>query len=233
MRRFVKRALAAVVGLLVVFTVVVGFAHTRAGRLLAFVAFGKAKGGACPLGYDVAQTPEQKESARRAFAASHGGEARAAARPALGFELDRTTRADARAWASAHGITCKEARTGPDLDCAAVPDDALAAAFRGAPVVSVWLTFGARDTLTTVVVVRRSPDAAAISATFAAITAAVSSQAGPARMTDGDPSVERLSAGLLRQASAEYRFRDYYALARATNMGNGFALTEEYRSLPD
>ena len=122
MRRFVKRALAAVVGLLVVFTVVVGFAHTRAGRpLLAFMAFGKAKGGACPLGYDVAQTPAQKESSRRAFAASHGAAERAAARPALGFDLDRTTRADVRAWASAHGIACKEGRTGPDLDCAGRP----------------------------------------------------------------------------------------------------------------
>ena len=45
--------------------------------------------------------------------------------------------------------------------------------------------------------------------------------------------VYRISGGSLKQASAEYRFRDYYALARATNMGQGFALTEEYRSLPE
>ena len=43
MRRFVKRALAAVVGLAVVFTVVVGFAHTRAGRPLSKQGAGTAR----------------------------------------------------------------------------------------------------------------------------------------------------------------------------------------------
>ena len=48
---------------------------------------------------------------------------------------------------------------------------------------------------------------------------------------DSDPRV--LTQGALRQASAEFRFRDYYALARATNLGQSFVLTEEYRALPD
>jgi hypothetical protein len=80
---------------------------------------------------------------------------------------------------------------------------ALPPPYRGAPVLSLWLSFGAEDTLTSVVVVRRSPHAATISATCEAITAALAGQAGP--------SAELLAARLLRQASAEYRFRDYYA----------------------
>ena len=49
----------------------------------------------------------------------------------------------------------------------------------------------------------------------------------------GDSAPSSLAAGLLRQASAEFRFSDYYAIARVTNMGDGFMLTEEYRSLVD
>ena len=40
-----------------------------------------------------------------------------------------------------------------------------------------------------------------------------------------------ITSGLLRQASAEYRFRDYYAIARATNLGDEYVLTEEYHAL--
>jgi hypothetical protein len=233
MPRYLKRALAAMVGLAVAFTALVGFAHTRRGRpLLALLSGSKARGG-CPLGYDAARTPAQKEAARRVFAVSHAGEDRAAARPALGFELDRTTRADVGTWARVHGVACKVPRSGPDLDCADVPDAALPAPYRGAPIVSLWLSFGAGDTLDSLVVVRRSPDAATISATFEAVTSTVATEAGQARVVDGDPSAERLAAGLLHQASAEYRFRNYYAVARATNMGDAFALTEEYRSLAD
>jgi hypothetical protein len=233
-KRLGARVLAGVMGLAVAFTAVVGFAHTRAGRpLLARMASGKAKGGACPFGYDAAQTPEQKEAKRRAFAAAHAGEGLAASRPALGFELGRSTRGEVSAWTRAHGVACKVPRSGPDLDCADVPDGALPVPWRGAPVASMWIGFGPGDTLASVVVVRRAPGAEAISATFAAVTSAVAAQAGPARATEGDPSAARLSAGLLQQASAEYRVRDYYAVVRATNMGDGFALTEDYRSLAD
>ena len=83
------------------------------------------------------------------------------------------------------------------------------------------------------VAVRRDASAGVISAAFRAVTGDLANEAGPAATVEGDPSAARLSSGLLQQASAEYRFRDYYALARATNMGDGFVLTEEYRSLPD
>ena len=137
------------------------------------------------------------------------------------------------AWALAHGVVCKVPRSGPDLDCADVPDAALPSAYRGAPILSLWLSFGASGALASVVVVRRSPEAATISATFEAVTSTLAREAGPATVVEGNPRASRLSVGLLRQSSAEYRFRDYYAVARATNMGDGFALTEEYRALPD
>jgi hypothetical protein len=59
----------------------------------------------------------------------------------------------------------------------------------------------------------------------------VTREAGHAAASSGDPS--RLASGTLYQATAEYRFSNYFAVARATNMGpgTGYVLTEEYRSL--
>jgi hypothetical protein len=231
--RVVKRALASILGLGVAFTAVMGFAHTKPGRpLLMLIKGSRVARGACPLGYDVAATPEQKAAARRRFAATHAGAERAMSRPALGFDLDRTTRADVQAWAASHSIACRAPRSGPDLDCADVPASALPEPYRGATIASVWMTFGARDTLTSVTVVRRDRSAEAISAAFRGLASLLAREAGRG-MQSGDSSATTLGSGLLRQASAEYRFRDYYALARATNMGDGFALTEEYRSLPE
>ena len=85
----------------------------------------------------------------------------------------------------------------------------------------------------TAVVVREAPRAEAVSAAFEAIAGEIDRAAGPRTAEGGDPSPAGLAAGLLRQASAEYRFHDYYAVLRATNMGDRFALTEEYRALPD
>lgn len=230
-----KRAALGVTFAGVAFTGVMGFAHTKPGRpLLAWMGVhGAKKVASCPLGFDVAQTPEQKEGARRSFASTHHGAERASERPALGFLLDKTTKGDVSAWAIANGVRCVRPKSGPDLDCADVPSAVLPEAFRGAEVRSVWLNFGAEDRLISIIAVRRTREAGVLSATFSTVTAEIAREAGPASSTQGDASAEVLASGALRQASAEYRFRNYYALARATNMGDGFVLTEEYRSLPD
>ena len=232
--RSAKIAIGSAFALALAFVAIVGFAHTKAGRpLLALLGrHGVAKVG-CPLGYDVAATPLEREAARQRFAGAHQGVARAAARPALGFALDVTTRADVIAWAASSGVTCAKPRSGADLACTGVPDALLPEASRGVGVQSLWLDFGAKDTLISVIAVRRDASAAAISRAFGAVTGDLAKEAGPATSADGDAAALRLSSGLLQQASAEYRFRNYYALTRATNMGDGFVLTEEYRSLPD
>ena len=237
--RFLKRTLLATGVVAVVFTGVMGFAHTRAGRpLLAVIGpalgMGHAKsGGRCPFGFDVAATPEQKEAGRRQFAALHRGVTQAAAKPALGFVLDQTTRGEVLAWAKAHGVRCTSPKSGADLDCSDVPGASFPAALQGPPVASLWLNFGARDKLTAVIAMRRDKSAQAIGSEFNALEAQVNKEEGATGTVVGDPSPAGLAAGLLRQASVEYRFRDYYAIARATNMGEAFLLTEEYRSLPN
>ncbi|MGE6757184.1 hypothetical protein ACQKGO_04145 [Corallococcus interemptor] len=234
--RAVRRVLVSTVGVGVLFTAVMGFAHTPSGRpLLKWMGMSMpqaASAAGCPLGYDAKQSPEQKEAARMHFAAAHRGESPAQARPALGFDLEQTARESLLAWAREHGVKCSVPRSQGDLDCEEVPAALFPGLKRQAAIRNMWVTFGADDRLVSLVAVSRALDPAPISATFRAANATLVTLAGPPLKRDGEGSVEELAQGLLRQASAEYRFQDFYALTRVTNMGDGFVLTEEYRALP-
>jgi hypothetical protein len=237
------------------FTGVMGFAHTHAGRPLLVAMrpvmklMAGSKGG-CPFGYDKKASPEEKEAARAAFSETHRGEAPASARPALGFTLDATTPADVTAWAKAGSVECSEKGGGvthSDLECRDVPASlltgdhagggspgrAVAQGERAAGVSSLWLTFGKNGTLTSVVAVRSDRRAEVISEAFSAARDDVALEAGPPSAIDGSGTAKELASGLLVESTAEYRFTNYYALARAANTGSAYVLTEEYRSLAD
>ena len=86
------------------------------------------------------------------------------------------------------------------------------------------------------IALRREKTAEPIAANFAEVNSALTEVAGApvqgARCkVQGASTSQELKEGLLRQASAEYRFTNYYSFARASNMPDGFLLTEEYRSL--
>ena len=208
----------------------VGFAHTAAGRPL-FGALVRVAHGGCPFGYDRALSPAQRERAQLEFAINHRGERRARSRPALGFLLDRTTRSEVVATLAAHGVACVAGKGMSDLTCTDVPSQALPNAT--GPARNLWFTFGVREQLLSVVALSRASEADLISETFVATRSTLDDRAGAVTKTEGDSDPRALAQGALRQASAEFRFRDYYALTRATNLGQSFVLTEEYRSLPD
>jgi len=231
-RRAFAIPLAAALTLLVLFVGVMGFAHTAAGRPLLAVMGRMFRGGSCPLGYDKKVTPAQRQLAAARFTATHRGTLPAAARPALGFTLGQTRRAEVVATLAARGVACAQG-TSADLVCLRVPSESLPPAPPGTPPRELWFTFGARDQLLSVVALSREADPRAISDAFGAVTAWVGAQAGPATARAGEGSAAFLAAGALRQASAEFRFSNYYALARATNMGKDYLLTEEYRALID
>lgn len=191
-----------------------------------------ARGG-CPFGYDQAASPAQRERASSNFAASHRGDHPAVARPALGFTLDQTTREQVLTMMSERGVQCKPGRGMADLTCDGVPSNALDGVAPDSPTRNLWFTFGTKQQLLSVVGISKAPLPEQISAAFLATRQALSARAGEATMTQGDAAPQALAQGALRQASAEFRFTDYYALARATNLGHGFLLTEEYRSLAD
>jgi hypothetical protein len=229
-------AALAAVGVLAALTLAIGFAHTKAGRpLLSWVA--RAASGhasACPFGYGRAASPEEREAARARFAASHKGSMLSSSRPALGFVLDRTTRGDVLAWASVHRVSCTPGRGIGDLNCPDVRDELVPEAFRAVGSQELWFVFGSGERLISVTAAAHSPRPEAISAAFTSVVTTLDRQAGAPSRVEGNASAERLSSGPLYQASAEYRFGDYYAIARATNVGpGGYALTAEYRSLPN
>lgn len=232
MPRASVRAAAALGGAAALFVGVVGFAHTPAGRPL-LAALGRVAHGGCPLGYDRAATPADRERAARAFAKAHPAERRALSRPALGFVLDETTSDQVLARMSAHGVTCRTSRGMADLTCNGVPASALPGASPGPATRNLWFTFGERHQLLSVVALSRAPEAAPISDAFLTTERTLGQLAGAASVTRGSGDPDSLAAGTLARASAEFRFANYYAAAQASNLGHGFLLTEEYRSLPD
>jgi hypothetical protein len=230
MKRALVRALAIGSGVLGLSVAAVGFAHTAAGRPLLGAITRVAHGG-CPFGYDKPMSPAERERQGLHFAATHRGTARAGSRPALGFVLDHSTRSEVVAALAKHGIACVSARGFSDLTCNGVPSSALGGP--AAPARNLWLTFGTHEQLLSVVAISRDPSAAAISDTFLATEHELDHDAGAPSQTHGDPAPAALARGALQQASAEFRFADYYAVTRATNLSGGFVFTEEYRSLPD
>ncbi len=231
--KWARVALKSALALSLVLVALIGFAHTKTGRPLRPLLGLGARVGGCPLGYDQTQTPEQRELARRSFAATHAGSQSAPERPALGFDLDVTTQADVESWAKTNHVSCIPHKSGADLACEHVSSDLLPAHFNHVRVDDLWLNFGEKSQLISIVAIRRDPSAVAVSTAFEQITDEVTREAGQATASNGHASATQLSSGLLHQTSAEYRFHNYYALARATNMGDAFVLTEEYRSLPD
>lgn len=215
----VKKLAIGLVTFGVLFTGLMGFAHTRSGRPLLRL-LGRAAGRRCPLGFDQQATPAQREQARRAFASHHAGSAVARARPALGLELERSRREEVIAWGRTQQLSCEVPSSGHDLSCEG-------------PGQTLWFDFGEAGTLIAITGVRRAAQPAPISAAFEALAQALAAQTGAEPTRSGDAAPEALAAGPLHQAAAELRCRNYYALARATNMGDGFVLTEEFRALPN
>lgn len=227
-----KRALVWTLGSVVVTTTLaLGALHSDAGRAVLGGVTRMAHGG-CPFGYDKPMSGAARERASANFAASHRGPQRALAQPALGFDLGHTTRAQVLSAMQAQGVQCVPAKGLSDLTCNGVPTSALPSA-PAAPPRNLWLTFGAKEQLLAVISISRSADAEPVSSAYLATCATLDRDAGRAASTSGNPEPEQLAAGLLRQASTEFRFTNYYAGARVTNMGRGFALSEEYRALPD
>ncbi|MEO8917225.1 MAG: hypothetical protein ABI488_07355 [Polyangiaceae bacterium] len=230
MKRALARALTIGAATTTLLLGMVLFAHTSTGRPIALGLTRMAHGG-CPFGYDKAMSPAEREHARSNFAASHRGEQRAANRPALGFTLDQTTRKQVVASMTAHGVRCAQGMGISDLSCTQVPSAALPGSAPAAPPRTVWFTFGLKDQLLAVIAVSKDARPEPISEAFLSTRRSLDEHAGAVATLQGEADSKSLAKGLLREASAEFRFSNYYALERAANMGNGFVLTEEYRSL--
>lgn len=178
--------------------------------------------GACPFGQGSARVAAAPAPVRTGSAAR--------SRPALGFTLAVTTRDELLAWASEHRIACAAKRAGTQLDCADVPAALLADHGGDLAGTSTWFELDDRGVLYAIKTVRRTEDVTRVAQAFAATTAALTARAGGPSQSAGSSAPATLASGAFQQASSEYRFRDYRAVIRATNMGDGYVLTESYTS---
>ena len=203
------------------FTGVMGFAHTRAGRpILKFLGMG------CP----VQAKPEQVQAGLQRGLAGLRGDGVAPERFALGLNLDATTLSDAQAWASGHHLDCKVEKHGlSSLHCEHVPAEVLAPG--SAAVDDLQLTFSLADRLIAVDLFRGRRSSVEAAALYASARASLQARLGPPTEEQGQSSAEYLAAGTMHLAQLRYRYRDYVAQVTAANLGDhGVAEREVFQS---
>jgi len=208
-------------GALAAATLVVGILHLPAARpLLALV-------GACPVGRASAR---EIEEARAMALGTLRGHAKAPARPALGFDLERSTIDDVRAWARAHAVACDLSRESTLLVCSRVPASAV-----GSPapqrIDEVAFVFRVRDKrLVTVSTLTTGIEASGAADSFAAIASRLGSELGAPEASRVPPAPWDGT----RPAFVRYRYADYIADLSAMQLpGRGIVVREQYMSASD
>lgn len=231
-KKLLKWTLGVGLGVPLAFVGVVGFAHTKHGRFLLKYLPGM---GACPLGYDQALTGEKLDAARSAALLPFKGTTAAPARPALGFTLDETTRADVDQWSAEHGVRCS-ADTGSALvpqhstRCRDVPRAALPGAMRD--VGDLFLQFDSHDRLIALRASSAGVSADDAVAEYSSSDTALARAVGAPGTRTGVAEASYL-AEPMRQLSSRYAFSNYLAEVRATNVGSRIVYDETYQSVAD
>jgi hypothetical protein len=199
---------------------VIGFAHTKSGRWMLRYIPGM---GACPVGMDVALTPEQRDQARELAFDKVRGEGTSSGKPALGFTLGQTTRASVEGWAADRGVSCNSVRSN-ELRCQKVAGAAIDSSTDADEVLFV---FDSAQALVTVGVTRNSMAPEAAVEFVQARASSLMAVAGPPSKERGEKSSSYLSKNKLSQVASEFSFSDYRAVVSATNMGEGRIVVRE------
>ncbi len=215
----IRRVLAVLGALAGGALLAVGLLHTPLGRSWL------ARLGGCPVRNS--DSAAVQRNAQLAVAADRG-DTLATTRPALGFALERTRRADLENWARAHGLSCEATHNGSLFQCKRVP--ALALPQPGGMVGTIDdLTFAFRDdgTLWTV---------SAWSFGLSGVAAAERARAVLTTMPDApsnsygrldDLGRERPGLGF----GAKYGCQNYVINLVATNTKRGVMLQQQYSSI--
>jgi hypothetical protein len=187
------------------------------------------RAGGCPVGH--ARLAEIEPARLASLAALRGGLAAAPARPALGFELDRTTPREARAWAERARVTCAEVREGL-VRCENVPARALGLPESDGPVGELYLGFNTRARLVDVSTMRTHLAQAGI---VRDVEGKLVSEVGAPHQKSGSFDEAHLSLeGAQGLSSVRYRYRDYFADVIAMRFTtDGLVLREHYMSAND
>ena len=217
-----KKRILVAAGALTAVVAAAGVAHMPFARGLLM------RLGGCPFG---SARLADVEPARRAAIAGERGLTPAPARPALGFDLDRTTRQDARAWADREHVTCHDVREGL-VQCQDVAASALGLPEVDGPVGELSLGFDTRGRLVDVSTMRLH--VAAVDG-VRDIEGRLEAQIGTPHQRSGSFDEKHLALeGAYGLSSSRYRYRDYFAEVIAMRFASdGLVLREHYMSAND
>jgi hypothetical protein len=190
------------------------------------------KAGGCPMGAEA--SPQEIDKAHQGALAKQRGRDMAPARPAFGFALDTTTRAEVIAWAQQARVACQRDRGGI-LRCNAVPASAVGAPDVEGPMTTLSFGFNAQDRLVDVSSMRMHLTPAAGLASVTDIMANLTRQLGAPHNHLGAFDLEHLSEKSLGGLSnVAYRFHDYAVDVVAMSFDtDGLVLREHYASIAD
>jgi hypothetical protein len=205
-------------GLLVGFTAISGAMHLPVvQRAMGWVDDNGQV--ACPFGHGAAgpRAPRELDMSLSA----------AASRPALGFVARRDHPRRPRRLGQRPRRHLHACPSQPRVvTCTAVPAAALAS---GLDATAAWFEFGDHGTLASIKTTRHAATSTPVADEYRATEALVSQSAGAPAVARNE-ALATLDRGAFHQAVVEYKFRDYRATIRATNMGDSFLLTEQYAS---
>ena len=227
-----RRALLGLTGALVVAAALTAIAHTSLGRgSLRYLGDAGVGAGVCPMGLDHAASPESIEARRRRSAKAMAGSLPSRARPALGFDLGRTTRVEVLTWAAREGVLCREPRERLALSCTDVPRAALALGADGAApgVGTLMLGFDTAGVLVSLGTVRRTQDLSAALLLQRRLTTVLTETAGPPTESAGEASEDFFSREGVRQSRVDFRFTDYSTRITVSRvLTNDYVIAENY-----
>jgi hypothetical protein len=200
--------------------------HTPAGRAL----LGGANG--CPWGKSPPSEAKLEElRVKSAATLKTNGATRATARPAFGFVLDQSTRADVTAWAARAAATCTAEIAGAALRCELAEKNITEE--NGVSVRDAFFRFDPRGVVVGIDLMRDGTNGDKAAAVLTTISDRISKAAGPPSTVRGTADSAHLGEYLDR-AATEFRFADYAADVSATNLGErGVVVREQYRSIPN
>lgn len=206
---------------------VVAVLHLPAGRSL----LAAASGGACPMGKDgKSASPEKLEELRvRAARASLKGTSKASGRPAYGFALDQSTKADVVAWAGASGHRCTEELGGSAFRC----EDVARNSTKPGGVRDAYFRFDPTGVVVGIDLMHEGVTPERAAELLESLSGTVAREAGPPTAVHGEASAAHLGQGYMTRAATQFRFTDYAADISATNFGEqGIVVRQQYRSVP-
>ncbi|HTA19274.1 MAG TPA: hypothetical protein VK989_08275 [Polyangia bacterium] len=189
-------------------------------------------GGICPI---MRGTPEQIDRAHAVAATAIRASASTPApvRPALGFTLDKSTRADLDAWAKRNDVSCKSIAGNETLRrCTDIPASAVGEPEALGALEEATFEFKSSGQLVNVQTMRRHLSGAQAALAAGTLEQAAVAGLGAPSTSAGTPTAAHLSSGQLATFVATHVFTDYRATISATNLApTGVMVREEYLSV--